>query len=59
MADKALDDILDIAAALAIPVPEAYRAGVLTNFGLLLEQAALVMTWPVADMPGDVADFVP
>ena len=59
MIEKALDGILDVAAALAVPVPDAYRAGVVANFELLLEQAALVMAWPVADLPGDAADFIP
>ncbi len=59
MKDQALDSILEVAAALAIPVPEVYRAGVLANFELLLEQAALVMAWPVADAPADQSEFVP
>ena len=47
MAGTDLDAILRIAAALAIPVDETYRDGVIVNYERLLQQAALVMAAPL------------
>ena len=55
-----MKEILEIAERLGIPVPEAYRDGVIVNYHRLLEQAALVMAAPLPDASQDhQADFVP
>lgn len=56
----ALEAALEIAEALGIPIPEAYRDGVVVSYRRLLEQAALVIAAPLPDTPLDhQADFVP
>jgi hypothetical protein len=53
-------DILEIAERLGLPVPEAYRDGVIANWERLLLQAALVMAAPLPDEQQDPqADFIP
>ena len=55
-----MTELLEIAEQLGIPVPEAYRDGVLANYRRLLEHAALVMAAPLPETPQDPqADFVP
>jgi hypothetical protein len=54
-----LDAILRIAAALGIPVDEAYRDGVITNYERLLQQAALVMAVPLPETPAGPMEFEP
>jgi len=55
-----VDDIFEIAERLGLPVPAAYRDGVLANYQRLLDQAALVMAAPLSDAGQDhQADFVP
>jgi hypothetical protein len=53
-------DILEIAEALGLPVPEAYRDGVIVNYERLMRQAALVMATPPPEIHEDhQAEFVP
>jgi 1-carboxybiuret hydrolase subunit AtzG-like len=54
-----LDAILRIAAALGIPLDEAYRDGVITNYERLLQQAALVMAVPLPETPAGPMEFEP
>jgi hypothetical protein len=55
-----VDPILEIAARLGLPVPEAYRDSVIANYQRLLELAALVMAAPLPETQQDHhADFVP
>jgi hypothetical protein len=51
--------ILEIAASLGIPVPEAYRDGVIANYERLLLQAALVMAFPLPETSDSPAEFEP
>ncbi len=51
------DDISDLAAALGLPIPEAYRAGVAEALVRLTEQAALVMAAPLPDTDDRASDF--
>jgi hypothetical protein len=59
MTTKDFDAVLEVAAALGIPVAEAYRDGVVANYGRLLQQAALVMAAPMPDSLDSAADFEP
>ena len=53
-------DVLEIAERLGLPIPQAYREGVIANWERLLIQAALVMAAPVPDQQQDhQADFIP
>ena len=55
-----MKEVLEIAKRLGIPVPKAYRDGVIANYQRLLEQAALVMAAPLPEASQDhQADFVP
>lgn len=60
-----MDAALEIAEQLGLPIPEAYRDGVIANYRRLLEQAALVMAAPLSETPltgtphDHQADFVP
>ncbi len=52
--------IREIAERLGLPIPEAYRDGVIANYERLLQQAALVMAAPLSETSEDHrADFVP
>jgi Protein of unknown function (DUF4089) len=53
------DAILRIAAALGVPVDEAYRDGVIANYERLLQQAALVMAVPLPETPAGAMEFEP
>jgi hypothetical protein len=60
MTAKDLSAILDIAAAVGLPVAEDYKAGTIQNYERLLEQAALVMAVTLPeDAADDHAEFVP
>lgn len=59
MATQNLDAILEIAALLGIPVPEAYSGGVIANYERLLQQASLVMAFPLPEWRDGPADFEP
>jgi hypothetical protein len=59
VADTHLDAILRIAAALGIPVDEAYRDGVIANYERLLQQAALVMAVPLPETSPGPMEFEP
>lgn len=60
MSIKGVSAILDIAAALGLPVAEEYQTSVIQNYERLLEQAALVMAVkPPEDTVDDHAEFVP
>ncbi len=53
-------DLLEIAERLGLPVPEAYRDGVIANWERLLQQAALVMAAPLPDDRQDhQSEFIP
>ena len=55
-----MEGVLEIAERLGIPVPGAYREGVIANYERLLRQAALVMAAPLPEASEDHrADFVP
>jgi hypothetical protein len=59
MANQNLSAILEIAASLGIPVPEAYRDGVIANYERLLQQALLVMAFPLPESRDSPAEFDP
>ena len=59
VAGRDLDAILRIAAALGVPVDEAYRDGVIANYERLLQQAALVMSVPLPETPAGPMEFEP
>jgi hypothetical protein len=54
-----LDAILRIAAALGVPVDEAYRDGMIANYDRLLQQAALVMAVPLPETLAGPMEFEP
>lgn len=55
-----MDAVLEIAEQLGLPIPEAYRDGVVANYRRLLEQAALVMAAPALDAVQDhQTEFIP
>jgi len=51
--------ILEVAASLGIPVAEAYRDGVIANYERLLQQASLVMAFPLPETSSSPAEFEP
>ena len=53
------DALLAIAAALGIPIPEAYRSGVARTLQGLLAQARLVMNAAFAEEEEPPAEFEP
>ena len=59
MAAENLDAFLEIAASLGIPLPEAYRDNVIANYERLLQEAALVMAFPLPESQDSPAEFVP
>ena len=59
MAAEDRNAILEIAALLGIPVAEAYRDGVIANYERLLQQAALVMAFPLPESRDGPAEFEP
>ena len=59
MAAEKRNAILEIAASLGIPVAEAYRDGVIANYERLLQQASLVMAFPLPASSDSSAEFEP
>jgi hypothetical protein len=59
MATRDFNAVLEIAAALGIPVAEAYRDSVIANYERLLQQAALVMAFPLPESSDSPAEFEP
>ena len=53
------DDLAQIALRLGLPIPEAYRAGVLANFDRLLDQAQLVMALELPPVAAPKPEFEP
>jgi hypothetical protein len=51
--------ILELAASLGIPVAEAYRDGVIANYERLLQQASLVMAFPLPETSDSPSEFEP
>ena len=59
MVTESRQAILEVAASLGIPVAEAYRDGVIANYERLLQQASLVMTFPLPETSDSPAEFEP
>ena len=54
-----MEDIVELAVLLGIPVPDAYRPGVAQNLERLLDQARLVMAAPLSQEAEPLAEFEP